>query len=457
MGNSLALNDFLGHTTKTGGGKTGFLRGWRKRTPPAVTVFLHRKSPIVALWQHNVPHIYEQKDEGGSVTRRVFGGSWNCLESEAVLTKQYRRDRDTGERLVPPVVCPICRMMEALRDLYEQGAIGFADSLFRWEGDDPQETQVLSYGGILNQYGSDRLDDTEKAAMAKARISLKEAWKENLFAKCNYLFVVADADDPETGIQVAVETTSLGDHVKECIRNQMVSLGEEDGNPILNPYALRWEHNAKAAEFSKKYKCIAMPKVVLTTELAELIDGDPPDISGITRPGNITTLRADLEAHWVGKVGLDWDAIFGPAEAAGFGQAHEGEEAPEEAPAAPAVAPRAAPRAQAPAAAKAAPAAPQAAPQAPATPVGNTSVTEGRKRKPAAPEPAPEPAPNLQETIPCDECGHPMLKVDTTCAQCGAEYEMDASDAPAAPPKAAPVQTTQTATPGKAGKKGIKF
>ena len=48
MGRSLAMTQFLGHQTRTGGGSQ-FLRGWRKRSPAEVNVVLHQHAPIVAL------------------------------------------------------------------------------------------------------------------------------------------------------------------------------------------------------------------------------------------------------------------------------------------------------------------------------------------------------------------------------------------------------------------------
>ncbi len=442
MSKSLALDDFLGHETKTSGGGQ-FLRGWRKRDPARVDVFLHRKSNIVALWQHNIPRVYEKKLEDGTIQRRVFGGSWNCLESEDVLKKQYRRERDTGERTVPPVICPVCRMMEHFRGLYRAQKIAFTEPLFKWVGDDPKETQLVSFGGMVNAYGSDKLEDAEKAAMARAKVIVKEAWKENLYSKCNYLFVVVDNDNPDDGVQIAVETTSLGDHVKECIRDQMTSLGEEDGNPIMKPYALRWEHNKNAAEFGKKYKAIAMPKIQLTEKVKQLINSDPPEIDNIIKPGNITTLRASLEANYIGKVKVDWDEIFGPAERAGYGEHAASSDtdssfADDDAPS---------PAVSAPAPAKPA----QAAPAAESEPQSPPAAKTGRKKKEA---PAPEPAPAAAEPEmgpPCDECGAPMVKGATVCDACGAEYELEEQDAPAAATPA------PEAKPAAGTKKGINF
>lgn len=458
MSKSLALDDFLGHETKSGG-SSNFLRGWRKRKPPIVDVFLHRKSGIIALWQHNVPRIYEKKvDGGGKPQMRVFGGSWNCLESEDVLKKQYRRERDTGERTVPPVMCPVCRTMEFFREAYGAGVLDFAAPLFKFVGDDPAETQVITFGGMCNLYGSDKLTDSEKAAMAKANVKLKEAWKENIYAKCNYLFVVADADNPADGVQIAVETTSLGDHVKECIRNQMTSLGEDDGNPILKPYALRWEHNAAATEFGKKYKCIAMPKVALTKEVELLINSDPPDLTNIIRPGNVTTLRASLEGHYIGPIDVDWDEIFGPAERAGFGAGNTDDETPvddegSDTPSKPVATNEDLAKAAAGAKAamdnlsttKQAP-----APTAPAAAEPAPTAAKGRSRKKADPPPPPPPS---AETIACDECGHMMAIDASVCPQCGAEYELEPANAAEAQQPAPPA----AAAKGTETKKGVNF
>lgn len=426
MSRTLAMSQFLGHQTRSGS-TSQFLRGWRKRHPAAVNFVLHTKAPIVALWQHGLPRIYEQKDEKtGSVTRRVFSGSFNCIEDESVLLKQYRRDRNTGERILPPVVCPVCLLLEHLRGLYDDGQIGFTDVLFRWEGDIPEETQTLSYGGMLNLYGNDHLTDEEKTAMRQAGVKPSEAWRENSWAKCNYVFVGVDADEPEAGVQIAIETTALGDAVKECIHSQLTSLGDHDGNPMLNPYAIRFEHHKSAKEFNKKYKAIAMPRVPVTDQIMELITGDPPDLENVIRPGNVTKLRAELEARCVlkNKNLIPWDDIFGPAERAGFGTpgTNEDEEAEE-----------AAKEAEKATASMTATRKKEA--QA-AVPAGGGR----RRKKDPEPEPEPEPASDV-EMIPCDECGAPMPADATTCPKCGAEYELD--DEP----------TEQASPPAKGGKK----
>jgi hypothetical protein len=447
------MDQFLGHSSKSGG--TGqFLRGWRKRPVPAVNVVLHVGAPIIALWQHGIPRIFEKKDEkSGDVTRVVFGGNWNCLEDESVLIKQYRRDRDTGERVLPPVVCPVCRLLEALRVLYAEGKVGFSDDVFRWEGDDPKDVQVMTLGGMLNLYGNNRLSDEEKQAMKDAGIKLTEAWKENAWSKCNYLFVVVDYDEPEAGVQIAIETTGLGDATKECIHSQIVSEGEERGNPILDPYVIKWEHHPNAKEFNKKYKAYPVRKMPITPQVRELIDSDPPDIDNLIRGGNVSKLRAELEARCVLEDPsiIPWDDVFGPAEAAGYGDKEEEEEPePEELPPPP-------PKKKVEAVSKQ---------KVEAPPIKQETVPAGRKRK-EPPKVEPEPEPELEEppshedsTIPCDECGAPMSATATKCEKCGAEYEVEAEPEPAkVEPPAKPAKATPkpAATTAEKPKKKLPF
>jgi len=463
---SLEMGQFLGHNTKSGGSQ--FLRGWRKRNPPVVDVVLHKKAQIVALWQHGLPRIFEKKDEKTSeITRVTFGGQFNCLEDEAVLVKQYRRDRDTGERVLPPVLCPMCRLLESLRDLYAEGKIGFADDVFRWEGDDPDDVQVLTLGGMLNLYGNKKLSEDEQDAMKEAGIKLMEAWKENAWSKCNYLFTVVDASEPEAGVQIAIETTGLGDVTKECIHSQIVSMGEERGNPIITPYVLRWEHHPNAKEFNKRYKAYPVLKIPITPQVMELIESDPPDIENLIRGGNVTKLRAELEARCVlaDPSVIPWDDIFGPAEAAGYGTPTEPEdEESSESEEPPPVVRKKAEPASVKAKGEAPKVKPEPAESEPEEPPVVTTSRNSRKRKEAnKPEPEPEPKVRM---IPCEECGAPMPENALKCEKCGAEYEMEedsdnanaSAPTPPTPPKEQPKAVTKpVASAPAAGKKKLPF
>lgn len=412
-GKGLSLEEFMGHDTRSGGGQ--FLRGWRKRQPPAVNTWLHTRAPIVALWQHQWPrlHVFEDR-ESGQTRKEIWGGSWNCLEHEDVLKRQYRRD-ENDEREAPPIVCPLCRLIETVRLMVRDGQLKITQPIFKYEVDgDDEHARILTAGGIYNAFGDEKkLTEEQVALMKRARIRPSEAWKENSYAKCNYLFCVVDNEHPEGGTQIAIETTLLGDKVKGVIRDQMTSLGEDDGHPLKKPYCIRWEHRPAEKEFSKRYHALAMPKIKLSDEVRRIIvDEAPPDVSRIIAPGNVRTLRANLERFALVK--LPWDDIFGPAEALSdesgnvedldFGDAED----------------------------EPAPTPPQQASR-PSNP------------KPAA-APAKEPEPEV-EMVACDDCKKPMRIDAAKCPSCGAEYELDKAPPPPPPPTKTRSQAKSKAAP----------
>jgi hypothetical protein len=429
----LSLDEFLGHDTKGGsGGK--FLRGWRKRTPPVVNTWLHTRARIMPLWQHNWPRIHTFEDrETGETRREVWGGSFNCLEGESVLRKQYVRDRESGEREVPPEVCPLCLLSETLRKMIAAGTISIAAAVFEFKvGDDDEHSRILTAGGIANMLDPEKLTEQQKRECKKAGIKFSEGWKENATAKCNYLFRVVDHDQPDAGVQIAIETTLLGDKVKGVIRDQIASLGDQDGNPLRKPYVIQWKHLPNEKEFGKKYHALPMPRLELTEEIRSLIvDEDPPNVDRLVAPGNVTSLRAALERYAL--IDLPWDTIFAASEKlaaeSGSGDTSFDPDDIE----------RQAIEAEARKTKVQVPTTPTATTKPAATPTLTPAANGGRRKKVEA-----EPEPKV-DTIPCDDCGHPMLPTESTCPKCGAKYEVDATPAVAAPVSKA--KTTAKAAP----------
>src|SRR5208282_1646050 len=153
----------------------------------------------------------------------------------------------------------------------------------------------------------DMTDDEIKQAKA-AGIRFDQAWMENAYAKCNYVFSLVDADNVQDGLQIATVPALLGDKVKEVISDRCKSLGRELGDPWQNPYCIQWEYLKHEAEFNKKYKARVMEQVKLTDPIRQLIYGEPPDISNVVAPFNLETMRAYLERHCLVK--LDWNHVF---------------------------------------------------------------------------------------------------------------------------------------------------
>ncbi len=322
----MSVDEFLGHSTR-GGGSLDFLENWKKqRTPPQIDTFLHPGARIIAVWQHPWPRMVEKEDDDGNKTVEVWSGSFNSHEPEKINKQQYKREpRGTGPRVVEPTICPMSLMIEAIHEAVREGDIDWCDEVFRFEGTDPDKAKVLHAGGLYNAFGSKAVDKSKKlqAEMKAAGISRKFAWQENMMAKCNYIFVIVDVDNPALGAQVTTETTLLGDKVKGVIGDKIISMkckadpmGRE-GNPAVNPYCIRWVHNpSKDVEFSLKYKAIIMEKIEVDDEIQAVFDADAPDISHLAKKGNLKKLRDSMEAAYVGPESvLDFDKIFEAAEA----------------------------------------------------------------------------------------------------------------------------------------------
>jgi hypothetical protein len=398
------LDGFLGHETRAKfGGK--FLRGWKKRG--SVTTVLHMRAPIIAVWQHPLPRVVEVKGEHGS-SNQVWSGSWNCLESEEVLQLQYKRDYDSGERTVLPQICPACILVETVRAMIESGELQFCEPVLRWQGDDPKKAQTFTAAGMINLYRSTKLTEDQKEAMRVARVRPSEAWKETLYAKCKYLFTVVDVDKPQDGVQVALETTLLGDKVKEEIAKAMTREGSDAGNPLKNPYAIRWVYDEHAATPLESYSAIVLGKwrdpetqtPWIDAQIRDLITQAPPDVGKLMAPGNVAKLRDDLEAHALVK--MPWDDIFGPAEDAA-GDADSSPPEPAQRPAEVKPAPEPAPKAE-----------------------PSQSATAPKESKSGDTEPAvPSDDGEDADTFGCDKCGEPMRIDEFVCPnfQCKAKYD----------------------------------
>lgn len=382
---AMSLDEFLGHKTSTrdDGGR---VLNWKKRKPARLNAWLHTQAPFVALWRHGFPRIVEIERDGEKM-REVWGGTFNCHETEEVLRKQYRRTQN-GERILPPERCPICKLNEYLRTEVREGRLNWLTPVFEFVADDPEQTVVLTAAGIFNGFNGD-LSRAEVAEMRRAGVSQKDAWKQNCMAKCSYVFTIVDADEPGDGVQVCVETTALGDAVKAVVRNQMDALGETEGNPLKTPYAIRWEYLPDEQEFGKKYRALPLPKLEMTPEVRALIvDSPPADIGKLIARGDALALRAVMET--AAKIELPFDRIFGEGSQVAARPARAVQVPREEAEE---------PKAPAP---------------APARRRATTPV-----REPVAPKYPPGTV-----LIPCDSCGAQMADTDAQCWKCGATYEL---------------------------------
>lgn len=385
-----SVDDFLNYKSSEFSGSKR-LKNWKEKGH--LNFWLHTKQFPCAVWYHPLPELVvrTKKDDPTVTLKNVWSRSHACWEDESILKKQRFRNQN-GEREHPPKKCGICRLLEAIRAYMRAGRIKDTDVLFRFEGSDkPEENKVLHAGAMTSIWKRDDLDDATKARLAASGIFMGNApgrpgaWSQNATAKLNYIFVGVDNDDLESGLQTAVQSQLVGDKVKREINNQIASEGGDKGNPFINPYVIQLVYKPEEKKFDDKYEVRRINRFPLTESIETLIRGEKPDLKRYTEKFNQQAIRAMLEEHAteIGKK-LPWDKIFDVQVAA--------------------------------------------APDASEPPRTRVQVPAAPAPSPAQASKAPPPA----DTIPCDDCGHPMGKDETKCGKCGAVYEVDA-----APPQAA--------------------
>lgn len=402
MSNGMSLQDFLGHKTREQGSKSVFLNGsWKDEVShntqgmkeAHLDVWLHTKSLFTAVWRHNWPQVFQKQDG----TRNLYNSRMRCLEHESTLRRQYFRSN--GLREAPPTVCPHCLLIEKVRQLVESGQLDWKEVLFRFSVDG--NTIELHAGGIYNGYK--KANDEQKKELAAAGIYVKDAWKENCMSACSYVFPVVVAGKEDDGIVISVEKDSLGDAFKRELSKQ-IAARKDKGNPLLNPYPLRWMYYPDEMNPNKRYDVLALTEEKPSAEVLQLIvDTDPPadQIAKVLDPMNMKTLRASMEQYCTYE--LDWDAIFGPVEK--FCDEQGNYRAPtEDATAKPKPVSK-------PTVAK-----PEVV-AAPATTVAKptTAPAASSGRRVAR-------APEVKMGPPCDKCGAAMREDQTECTGCGTKY-----------------------------------
>jgi len=431
MSRELSIDDWLLHRPNAGaGGK--FLSKWKKNTPPEVKVWLHCETGIQPLWRHNWPKLVEL-DKDGEKEEHIWSGDFNCWEEDKLLSQQYKRDRNTGERNHPPQICPLCIFLEQLRGKVEQEDIGWLDAVFVFDAEDDEEETILYAAPLYNGIPKE-LEDDERDELKEAGIRRTETWKQNTMAKCNYVFRVVDDANPSDGVQIAIEGTLLGEKMKEEIGKEIKRSGVKKGHPIHNPYPFLWENKKEERMIQKRFDATALTAEELREDVRKLVEEtEAPSIAATCRVGDIAMLRSVMEEHIVEELAdaFDWDQIFARAEKmaekmADLGEEEEEEdeeEAPEESKPARSRKPKAKPKAKAKAKPKA---------KAKAKPKAKSKT---RRRKP---EPEPEPEPEDEgpkeyegdDGIACEEskCGFMMSPDWEECPSCGASYEMEDVD-----------------------------
>ena len=275
----------------------------------------------------------------------------------------------------------------------------------------------------------------------------------NLDAKCEYIFIVVQNEDPGAGPTITFETKTLGDAVRKLFKDEMESNGDK-GDPRSHPYAMKWTYDKHAKTPALSYTAARYNRAECSDAIWDAMNTEEwPDASkyAVAQEGDMEKIREALEKAT--QIDLPLDEIFsedpdvrlkvangnyaksmrsGVSSSAGAARQPSQERVPPAPQGTGATRPPTRPGADVPATRGAAPARqttqadrepPQrtAAAPAPAT----EPAPQSRRKKVEKPEPEPVKAPEPSEpTEPCENCGHPMLLTESKCPKCGTEYEV---------------------------------
>jgi len=383
-----------GFLNDTGRGGSAWLSKWKEAGK--IVVWLHPKSSPVKVYAHSFIVEDEIKDDETGKKKKILRfPKFVGPDSPEVYDKQFFRNRDHGGPERAPDRDPFLILREWLRVKCEANELAHDDVVFEWT--DHKNSSIIKWTA------------GELSGLVKTG---KRNFNHTLTAKCEYILAVVDDAHPDKGTQIARESNLLGQRLREEIKNQIESDGD-DGNPEINPYAFKWTFDGSVA-IASMYGVSRFNRAKLTDEIREVFAADPPDIAKYAEvhPDDMTKIRAAFEA--AAQIDLPLDQIFSED-----------------------------------------PAVRRAILRGDVVKSGGTAGRRApaRETKTDDDEPAPRARKKVEraepdaERIPCDECGHPMLPTEAKCPKCGAEYEVDGDEKPAATSK--PAQSKPAATKAK--------
>jgi hypothetical protein len=397
---ALTFAEFQGHSNR--GGKRAFLKDWKKKDPYSIDVWLHPYASIMALWRHRFLKVV-RRDQGGKATVEIWSDPLLCWEDEeAVLQKQNFFDKSTGEREVPPQICPHCLMIDWFRNEIRANRLDWCEPVLKYECDDPQKTVILHAGGVSGMFNNKNLPAEKKQELIKIPRERggpvyqrgdapNVAFKQESKAKLEYAFAIIDANNVGSGVQIAVEPNLLGERVQGVIAQTKKSLGADRGDIQKYPYAIKFEHDpAEGIPFDKKYNALRMEMIRMTPAVQKLMNDPPPDMEGLGTRFNPMIHMANLERQML--IELPLQQFFGKAIEAWMKM---GQAAPAQAP--------------------------------------GTRVPEVGGGTPL-PAPAEQVDPNEQVMCGWQGCKTVMFARDPKCPGCGKVYIVEADPLPLPPP-----------------------
>lgn len=435
----LDLNEFLtSNTSGSGsGGRGNWLEDWGKRNPPTITVWLHPGAKIYPVWGHKFIEVGEKKVDGQDKKVPCLRfPNYVCMDQREVYENQ--RFRDNGILKVLPNLDPFIYLREWLRWCCDRSLISDNAVVFEW----------TDYGrnDALIQWTAGRISGRVKGNNFN--------WSHHVDAKLEFLFTVLDADALQGGAKITRETQLVGEQTQKLMKQQMEAKGLEAGNPLLNPYPIRWKYNDQAKSFGEKYETFRIEQEVYgyTTAVYEAFQKEFPDAEPFSKPGDGDLVKIQAAMKAAQQIALPLELIFsedlatrrsvlrGTGAPGSSSASSQSTRVDSSAVQTGAVRPPAQPGAPRPTSAIPPPPAAAVAPAptrsvAPPAAAPAASAGGGGRRRIAAP---PEPHP--VEQLPCEKCNTMFPANATQCPKCGQKYDVDPG-LPPPPAAAAPVST----------------
>lgn len=239
----IGYDAFLNHSSGGGGG--AFLKSWRD--DGSIDVWLHPKAPPGVRWAHSFWELktFKKKAKNNEETEveELRSYRWICHEREAILRRQRFRDDDIGRRAdpaspsparvcggivgngrreYPPEACPMCLLIEWVRDQIRDERIPWTSVLFTWttkEGDE----EIVTAGGFAGLFGRATNDYSREQLeqLRRAHVERDESYLEAGGARCDYLLRVVDSGNPADGCVIAPVADTLGRLVQKAIRDRI--------------------------------------------------------------------------------------------------------------------------------------------------------------------------------------------------------------------------------------------
>lgn len=394
----LSLNTFLEPPDERRLNRFDLKKAPRQEDGHAAIVWLHAGSGVIAhsRYVHSFPTYKTNRD---GETYLNFGMTYVSPESDRVCEQQYFRESKESDSpmKVPPSLDPFLLLREWLRNEINSGRMSPEQIVFRWKNPKAKDNQ-----NPIIEWKAGHLSRLEKRGRMTGMHSLD--------AKLEYIFLLVDNDAPDQGVQQYISTKGLGKALRDEIQRQIKSDGVEEGNPLLNPYALRFVYNPNASSPNDFYSVGRYNRARLTDEISELIHSQNyPDVERICKPRDDEKLliRSAMEA--AAEIELPLDLLFNTGwqtenpysdddtepQTPSVDSSVDSEDSGDE----PEIEPLARP--------------------------DEDEEPKVRRRKKVKKEENPPVRRKRKKvkTIPCDDCGFQMLETWNSCPSCGCEYE----------------------------------